>query len=221
MALSRSKGKSSGVLARRRAALERAAVRMAEERRAAEEAEAERRRKEAAFDELVADFELAREDEKAVVAEVEAEVRRVRELGQVRIDAARVAAARVVLAMGEAGETVGGCGHRLGVGAERVKELRRLGREALATEGAAEESAAKAAPEKDSAAGGPGPAAGAGRRAGDGGRGAAGAGVSPVGGAGSAPVGAPLSPPLSPPAGPIVAPGPAGGARSGWPEASG
>ncbi|WP_333764879.1 hypothetical protein, partial [Streptomyces sp. IBSBF 2390] len=134
---SRSRGKNSEVLARRRAALERAAARMAEERRAAAQAEAERLRQEAAFDELAADFELAVQDEQTVAAEVGEEVRRVRERGQVRIDEARVAA-RVVLAMGEAGETVAGCGRRLGVGTERVKELRRLGREATAGEDAGE-----------------------------------------------------------------------------------
>ncbi|MFF8401718.1 hypothetical protein ACF06P_08805 [Streptomyces sp. NPDC015684] len=133
---SRSRGRNSEVLARRKAALERAAARMAEERRAAAEAEAERLRREAAFDELVADFELAVQDEQAVAAEVEEEVRRVRERGQARIDEARVVAARVVWAMGEAGETVAGCGRRLGVGTERVKELRRLGRGAAAGEGA-------------------------------------------------------------------------------------
>ncbi|WP_440581219.1 hypothetical protein [Streptomyces sp. PT19] len=136
MASSRTKGKgkTSGTLARRKAALERAASRVAEQRRAAAEAEAERLRKEAAFDELAADFELAVEDEQAVAAEVEEELRRVRERGQVRIDAARLEAARVVLAMGE-DETVAGCAQRLGVGVERIKELRRLGRERLAAEG--------------------------------------------------------------------------------------
>ncbi|MEU1916569.1 hypothetical protein [Streptomyces massasporeus] len=128
----RGKGKNSERLARRKAALERAASRVAEQRRAAAEAEAERLRQEAELDELVADFELAVEDERAVAAEVEEEVRLVRERGQARIDEARVVAARVVLAMGKAGETVAGCGRRLGVGVERVKELRRLGREALA-----------------------------------------------------------------------------------------
>lgn len=83
-------------LARRKAALERAASRMAEEWREAEEAEAQRRRADAEFDELVADFELAREDEAAVVvAEVEQGVRQVKERGQARIDGAR----RVVAAM--------------------------------------------------------------------------------------------------------------------------
>ncbi|WP_405416424.1 hypothetical protein [Streptomyces rubiginosohelvolus] len=130
---SRGKGKTGGMLARRKAALERAALRMAEQRRAAEEAETERLAREAAFDELVADFELAVEDERAVAAEVEEELRRVRERGQVRVDAARVEAARVVLAMGRE-ETVAGCAQRLGVGVERVKELRRLGRDALAEE---------------------------------------------------------------------------------------
>ncbi|MEU3872617.1 MULTISPECIES: hypothetical protein [Streptomyces] len=136
MASSRTKGKgkNAATLARRKAALARAAERMAERRREAEEAEAQRLRQEAAFDELVADFELAVQDEVAAVAEVEEEIARVRERGQVRIDAARAAAARVVLAMGEAGETVAGCGQRLGVGVERVKELRRLGREVLAVE---------------------------------------------------------------------------------------
>ncbi|MEU7306427.1 hypothetical protein ABZ623_41005, partial [Streptomyces sp. NPDC007206] len=38
----------------------------------------------------------------------------------------------------EAGETVAGCGRRLGVGTERVKELRRLGREAAAEVGSGE-----------------------------------------------------------------------------------
>ncbi|MEU7306300.1 hypothetical protein ABZ623_40250, partial [Streptomyces sp. NPDC007206] len=127
---SKSRGKSSEVLARRKAALERAASRMAEQRRAAAEAEAVRLRREAAFDELAADFELAVQDEQTVAAAVEEEVRRVRERGRLRIDEARLVAARVVLAMGEAGETVAGCGRRLGVGTERVKELRRLGREA-------------------------------------------------------------------------------------------
>ncbi|MBM9624432.1 hypothetical protein ACFQ60_47120 [Streptomyces zhihengii] len=122
------------MLARRKVALERAAQRMAEQRREAQEAEAQRLRREKAFDELVADFELVVEGEAAVVAEVEREVERVRERGRVRIDAARVAAAGIVLAMGEAGETVVGCGRRLGVGVERVKELRRLGREHLAAQ---------------------------------------------------------------------------------------
>ncbi|MEU6106498.1 hypothetical protein [Streptomyces flaveolus] len=124
MAVSRTKGvgKSGGRLARRKAALER----VAEQRRAAAEAEAERLRREAAFDELVADFELAVEDEQAVVAAVEEEeVRRVRERGRVRVAEARAVAARIVVAMGDAGETVAGCGRRLGVGVERVRELRR------------------------------------------------------------------------------------------------
>ncbi|OKJ81105.1 hypothetical protein AMK32_23275 [Streptomyces sp. CB01883] len=138
MVASRSRGKNSEVLARRRAALERAAARMAEERRAAAQAGAERLRREAAFDELAADFELAVQDEQTVAAEVEEEVRRVRERGQARIDEARVAAARVVWAMDEAGETVAGCGRRMGVRTERVKELRRLGREATAGEDAGE-----------------------------------------------------------------------------------
>ncbi|MFC9117887.1 hypothetical protein ACFTWN_31705 [Streptomyces sp. NPDC057092] len=133
----RGKGKNSVMLARRKAALGRAAERMAERRREAQEAEAQRLRQEAAFDELVADFELAVEDEAAAVASVEEEIARVRERGQVRIGAARVAAARIVLAMGEAGETVAGCALRLGVGVERVKELRRLAREDQGTDGAA------------------------------------------------------------------------------------
>ncbi|MEU6547888.1 hypothetical protein [Streptomyces sp. NPDC046859] len=123
------KGKNSAMLARRKAAMARAAERMAERRREAQEAEAQRLRREGAFDELVADFELAVEDEAAAVAAVEEEIARVQERGQVRIGAARVAAARIVLAMGEAGETVAGCALRLGVGVERVKELRRLARE--------------------------------------------------------------------------------------------
>ncbi|MFD4585961.1 hypothetical protein [Streptomyces sp. NPDC058434] len=87
--------------ARRKAALEPAAARMAERRREAEEAEAERQRKEAAFDELVADFELAVQEEAATVAEVEEELARVRVRvrGRERIDAAKVAAAQVVLAL--------------------------------------------------------------------------------------------------------------------------
>ncbi len=68
-------------------------------------------------------------------------MRRVRERGRVRIYEARVAAARVVLAMGEARETVAGCGRRLGVETEKVKELRRLGREAAAGAGAGEATA--------------------------------------------------------------------------------
>ncbi|MEU5036071.1 hypothetical protein AB0G48_18215 [Streptomyces rubiginosohelvolus] len=139
------------MLARRKAALERAALRMAEQRRAAEEAETERLAREAAFDELVADFELAVEDERAVAAEVAEELRRVRERGQVRVDAARVQAARVVLAMGQE-ETVAGCAQRLGVGVERIKELRRLGRDALAEDAGAE--AEKADVRKAAAAGG-------------------------------------------------------------------
>ncbi|MEU5196072.1 hypothetical protein AB0G86_18780 [Streptomyces scabiei] len=220
----RGKGKNSAVLARRKVALGRAAERMAERRRAAEEAEARRLRQEAEFDELVADFELAVEDETAAAAEVEEEIARVRERGQVRIDAARVAAARVVLAMGEAGETVAGCGHRLGVGVERVKELRRLGREDLA--GGGSESvpgrvkadatgkavvAGKAAVPQETA-GGPG---GEQRRAGGRVPGQVGAG-SPDGGA--APVAAPpvTAPPASPAApGRSVAPAAAPGVASG------
>ncbi|GJF24614.1 hypothetical protein SHO565_51780 [Streptomyces sp. HO565] len=120
-------GKSGGRLARRKTALERAAERVAEQRQAAAEAEAERLRREAAFDELVADFELAVEDEQAVVAAVEEEVRRVRERGRVRVAEARAVAARIVVAMGDAGESVAGCGRRLGVTVERVRELRRPG----------------------------------------------------------------------------------------------
>ncbi|MFJ3658760.1 hypothetical protein ACIPPR_36335 [Streptomyces nigra] len=133
------KGKNSAMLARRKAAMARAAERMAERRREAQEAEAQRLRREAAFDELVADFELAVEDEAAAVAAVEEEIARVRERGQARIGAAKVAAARIVLAMGEAGETVAGCALRLGVGVERVKELRRLAREDQGADGAAPE----------------------------------------------------------------------------------
>ncbi|MEU6293056.1 hypothetical protein [Streptomyces sp. NPDC046988] len=248
MASSRTKaGKNSATLARRKAALARAAERMAERRREAEEAEARRLRQEAAFDELVADFELAVEDETAAAAEVEEEIARVRERGQVRIDAAKAAAARVVLAMGVAGETVAGCGQRLGVGVERVKELRRLGREtaegAVPEKGkadapgkaaAAEKTAAeKTAAEKESA-GGPG-----GEQQRGGGRGAGqaddrprGSGAAPVA---AAPVTAPAVPPAlgadpvrsAPPAAPPSVPstgvpagpsGAPGGARPGWPE---
>ncbi|MGW3333100.1 hypothetical protein ACWDF9_21450 [Streptomyces rubiginosohelvolus] len=198
----RGKGKTGGMLGRRKAALERAALRMAEQRRAAAEAEAERLAREAAFDELAADFELAVDDERAVAAEVEEELRRVRERGQVRVDAARVQAARVVLAMGRE-ETVAGCAQRLGVGVERVKELRRLGREALAGEEAG------------------------GKQPGEGGR-AAGSVVPEAGAAGGAP--AVVSPPAVPvmapavpavgPVGPLPVSGPVGGggARPGWQE---
>ncbi|MDF3303021.1 hypothetical protein [Streptomyces tropicalis] len=244
VASSRTKGngKNSATLARRKAAMARAAERMAERRREAEETEARRLRQEAAFDELVADFELAVEDETAAAAEVEEEIARVRERGQVRIDAAKAAAARVVLAMGEAGETVAGCGQRLGVGVERVKELRRLGRETA--EGAVPEKrkadapgktadAEKTAAEKESG-GGPG-----GEQQRGGGRGAGQADDRPRG-SGAAPVAAPpvtapavppalgadpvrSAPPAAPPgvpsagtpAGPSGAPG---GARPGWPE---
>lgn len=126
------RGKARGgkeLVARRRAALERAALRVSAERAAAERAEAERVAREAAFDEMAADFELAREDEEMVAAEVEEELRKVGERGQARIREARLVAARVVVAMGEKGETVAECAHRLGVGVDRVKELRRLGRE--------------------------------------------------------------------------------------------
>lgn len=243
MAASRTKGKgkTNGMLARRKAALERAASRMAEQRREAAEAEAERLRKEAAFDELVVDFELAVEDETVVAAEVEAEVRRVRERGQVRIGEARGAAARVVLAMGEAGETVAGCGRRLGVGAERIKELRRLGREGSAGEDSetASEKVKADAPERTTVpgkatAGGPG---GEQRRDSVRAPGRAGA-VSRGGGAApvaTPPVAAPAVPPEPPagpavpprgvppttaPAGPSGAPGGVGGARPGWPDSS-
>ncbi|MFB6984595.1 hypothetical protein ACNPQN_32630 [Streptomyces sp. NPDC056297] len=235
MAGIRTKGKGkNNELARRRAALERAAERMAEQRRAAEEAEAERLRKEAAFDELAADFELAVEDERLVAAEVEEELRRVRERGQVRIDEARVAAARVVLAMGEAGETVAGCGRRLGVGAERIKELRRLGRENSAGEGSegAPEKLKADTPEKatvpeKAAVGGPG-----GGQPRDGVRAPGQAGAVSRGGGAAAvatpPVTAPAAPaappravsPASAPAGPAGASGGVGGARPGWPESS-
>ncbi|MGW3361219.1 hypothetical protein ACWDFL_38625 [Streptomyces bungoensis] len=228
---SRGKGKGGAVLARRKAALERAAARVAERRREAAEAEAERLRREAAFDELVADFELAVEDEQAVVAEVEEEVARVRERGRVRIEAARAAAARVVWAMGEAGETVAGCGLRLGVGVERVKELRRLGREVLAGEGSesAPEKVRAAGPAKAAASGKAGPRETVGGLVGeqrrDGGRGVERAGAVSRG-SGSAPVAAaPVTASAVPagvvspgtPAGPSGAPGD-GGARSGWPE---
>ncbi|MFI5867129.1 hypothetical protein [Streptomyces sp. NPDC051546] len=241
VASSRTKGKgNSAMLARRKAALGRAAERMAEQRRAAQEAEAARLRQEAAFDELVADFELAVEDETAAAAEVEEEIARVRERGQVRIDAAKVAAARVVLAMGEAGETVAGCGHRLGVGAERIKELRRLGREDLAAEGSdpvpekAEADASEKAPvaqrakvPEGTASGGPG-----GEQQREGVR-APGQGAVPVAAAPvtapavpPAPVVAPArsappaAPPSTAPAGPSGAPEGGGGARPGWPQAS-
>ncbi|MGW2937666.1 hypothetical protein ACWDA7_38980 [Streptomyces sp. NPDC001156] len=121
--------KRGTLLERRRKALEVAASRVADQRREAKAAEAERLRREAEFDDLAADFELARQDEDAVAAEVEAEVRRVRERGAERIRQARLVGARVVLAMGEKGETVAGCARRLGVGVDRIKELRRLGRE--------------------------------------------------------------------------------------------
>ncbi|MFB7836197.1 hypothetical protein [Streptomyces sp. NPDC056056] len=130
MAASKSKARGGKeLMARRRAALERAAERVAAEREAAARAEEERLAREAEFDELAADFELAREDEDQVAAEVEAELRLVRERGQARIQQVRLAAARVVVAMGDRGETVAGCARRLGVGSDRVKELRRLGRE--------------------------------------------------------------------------------------------
>ncbi|MEU9420160.1 hypothetical protein [Streptomyces sp. NPDC048272] len=155
MAATRSKARGGKELvARRRAALERAALRVSAEREAAERAEAERLALEAEFDELAADFELAREDEEQVAAEVEAELRRVRERGQVRIQEVRVVAARVVVAMGERGETVAGCARRLGVGADRVKELRRLGREDEGT-GDSEPVAAGASPETVLTAGRP------------------------------------------------------------------
>ncbi|MFE4304824.1 hypothetical protein ACFRR6_01910 [Streptomyces sp. NPDC056891] len=130
MAASKSKARGGKeLMARRRAALERAAVRVSAEREAAARAEEERVAREAEFDELAADFELAREDEDQVAAEVEAELRLVRERGQARMQEVRLVAARVVVAMGDKGETVAGCARRLGVGADRVKELRRLGRE--------------------------------------------------------------------------------------------
>ncbi|MFF7858740.1 hypothetical protein [Streptomyces sp. NPDC007904] len=244
----RGKGKTSAVLARRKAALERAASRMAEQRREAQEAEAQRLRREAAFDELVADFELAVEDEAAAVAEVEEEVARVRERGRVRIDAAKVAAARVVWAMGEAGETVAGCGQRLGVGVERIKELRRLGRERLAAGGSqaalgrVEADARGKATVPEGTAGGPD---GEQPREGGGGAGRVGAvlrgsGVAPVAASsGSSDAAARSAPPAAPPsarsapsaappgvalpgapAGPSGVPGGGGGAQPGWPESS-
>ncbi|MFD5079523.1 hypothetical protein [Streptomyces sp. NPDC058371] len=207
------KGKASGMLARRKAALERAALRVAEQRQVAAEAEAERLRKEAAFDELVADFELAVEDETSVAAEVEEEVRRVRERGQVRINEARVVAARVVLAMGDAGETVAGCGRRLGVGVERVKELRRLGREDLAGEGSERAPGKENALEKMKAAKKAAEKAAGGEQR-DGVHAAGPAGRS----AGAAPVAAPPVSAPPPSAGPSGAP--VGGVRPGWPEPS-
>ncbi|MFJ5635251.1 hypothetical protein ACIQF5_21770 [Streptomyces goshikiensis] len=136
MAASKSKVRGGKeLMARRRAALERAASRVAAEREAAARAELERLAREAEFDELAADFELAREDEEQVAAEVEAELRLVRERGQARVQGVRLVAARVVVLMGDRGETVAGCARRLGVGADRVKELRRLGREEGAGEG--------------------------------------------------------------------------------------
>ncbi|MGW3390509.1 hypothetical protein [Streptomyces cinereoruber] len=238
------KGKTSGVLARRKAALERAAARMAEQRQEAQEAEAERLRREAQFDELVADFELAVEDEAAAVAKVEEEIARVRERGQVQIDAAKAAAARVVLAMGEAGETVAGCGQRLGVGVDRVKELRRLGREVLSAGGVAPGKGKVGGLEKTAAqqlesAGGPGePQLDGGRGRGQGGAVSRGAGASPVGASpvADAPAALPASGAASArsapsaaapgvsstaaPAGPSGAPGGGGGVLSGWPESS-
>ncbi len=240
----RGKGKSGAVLARRKAALERAASRMAGQRREAEEAEAKRLRREAALDELVADFELAVEEEAAVVAEVEEEVARVRERGRVRINEARVAAARVVWAMGEAGETVAGCGQRLGVGVERVKELRRLARAGLAGEGSVSVAAGKvrgdvsgnAAVSRETAGGpGEGQQAGGGRGPGQVGVVSRGPGAASVA---APPVTAPVTPTppvpvdaparsagpgvVSPgaPAGPSGAPGGGGGVRPGWPESS-
>ncbi|MFF2205184.1 hypothetical protein [Streptomyces sp. NPDC058145] len=197
----RSRGKSGGVLARRKAVLQRAAARVAEQRRVAAEAEAERLRREAVLDELAADFELALEDEQAVATGVEEEVRRVRVRGRVRIEAARSQAARVVWAMGEAGETVAGCGHRLGVGVERIKELRRLAREAVAGEEPGAEGAGAA---RGASAGG--------EQGRDGVRAAGPAGGERV---------------ATPPAGAArvagsaegaESPGSVGGARPGWPE---
>ncbi|MGZ2361685.1 hypothetical protein LRE75_34260 [Streptomyces sp. 372A] len=211
------RGKNSSTLARRRAALERAAERMAEQRRAAEEAEAERLRREGAFDELVADFELAVQDEAAVAAEVEEEVTRVRERGRVRIDAARMAAARVVLAMGEARETVAGCAQRLGVGVDRVKDLRRLGRE-----GAASEEGEVRAAEKTAAAQGRGGGTGGEQQRG-GGRGPGRAGDR-SGGAGAPLVTVPGAASVrSAPSGSLAGmPAEASGvAGVGWPESAG
>lgn len=211
----RGKGRANGMLARRKAALERAASRVAEQRRAAAEAEAARLRQEAAFDELVADFELAVEDEQAVAAQVEEEVRLVRERGQVRIDEARVAAARVVLAMGKAGETVARCGRRLGVGVERVKELRRLGREYLGEEGsdAVSGKVKTGAPEQRGVVA-KGPVVEKAKVA----AAAADGGAAPVS---APPVEAAPPPavvPVRPSAGPSEAP--VGGVRPGWPESS-
>ncbi|MEV6653970.1 hypothetical protein [Streptomyces sp. NPDC051219] len=195
---------------RHRAALERAAARVAEERRAAAQAEEERQRREAEFDELVADFELAREDEEVIAAEVEGELRRVRERGQARIHKAWVVAARVVVAMGVKGETVSGCSRRLGVGTDRVKELRRLGRETAAEAGAESGAAPESGRERQNAArapelGGPTAGASAGRPA----------PVRPVAAVPAPPVVAPVAPA----AGPVGAPGTGDGSvpGAGWP----
>ncbi|MFF3256998.1 hypothetical protein ACFYWP_39860 [Actinacidiphila glaucinigra] len=129
------KSRTNGDVARRRAVLERVRSRVAEERRQVEEAEAARRRRESELEELAVDFELATQDVGRVAEEIEEQVRRVRARGEAQLRAARVRAARVVVAMGAVGETVAGCGRRLGVSAERVKELRRLAREDDAGDG--------------------------------------------------------------------------------------
>ncbi|WP_327411209.1 hypothetical protein OG458_42330 (plasmid) [Streptomyces sp. NBC_01281] len=216
----RSRGRTNEKLARRKAALERAASRMAGQRQEAAEAEARRLRQEAAYDELVADFELAVEEEQGVAADVEEEVRRVRERGQVRIDAARVAAARVVLAMGAAGETVAGCGRRLGVGADRIKELRRLGRDAA---GEAEEAEERGERGEAGEAGERGAGQDAGGRWEGRERAADGAAPGPSGSAvvavGAA-RGAPAAVPGAGPSETVGAEGSGGGGRPGWPEAA-
>ncbi|MFC5905225.1 hypothetical protein ACFP53_39425, partial [Streptomyces zhihengii] len=114
-----SKGKARGgreLVARRRAALARAALRVSAEREAAERLEAERLAREVEFDELAADFELAREDEDQVAAEVEAELRRVRERGQARIREVRLVAARVVVPGAALVEMVLRAGQEVGCG---------------------------------------------------------------------------------------------------------
>ncbi|MET8188717.1 hypothetical protein [Streptomyces sp. NPDC005078] len=60
----------------------------------------------------------------------EEEGRRGRKRGQVLTQGAQTTAARVVAARGESAETVAGCGRRQGVGTDRIKELRRPGRDA-------------------------------------------------------------------------------------------
>ncbi|MFE8940989.1 hypothetical protein ACFYNX_26330 [Streptomyces sp. NPDC007872] len=214
MAASTSKARGGKALvARRKAALEQAALRVAAEREAAARAEEERLAREAEFDELAADFELAREDEEEVAAAVEAEVRLVRERGQARIHQVRMVAARVVVAMGDRGETVAGCARRLGVGSDRVKELRRLGREEGA-EGAGEGGAGEDGGLVVADGQGAGRESG-GRRKADGAARDLGPGPEVVGGGaagvpaeGVAVTAAPPLPAGSPPSGPSGSPGP-------------